>query len=387
MSTKEIVTVDSLKIGLFKEQQKNLIHFLGDEEKSNKFLGAVVYCFQNSKLHECSKESIVSSFMKCAEYNLFPSSVSGEAYILPYKNRKTGSTEAQFQLGYKWIITLLARGGVRLYTDIIRENDEIEITSGFEQNIIHKYPAKSPRWKAVWVYAIAITSDGQKFIKYMYRDDVLAFKKFSQSATAKEEWQRDKSPWNEENDPELNMWRKTAIKQIAKNLPITEQIDRAINDDNSSAENNIEEYHERKMMEYATRPSEGKIADLLWVNKNETQSQPKAEIIEPEVVEIRPWVTKLVTMEDVENAASEYVAKKEDNIHTMATNYQIEVITWFVKQITGNKPYNEQNNFLKNLIKEKFGKNLEIFGIEEMIGALTINEASEIITILKSQIN
>ncbi len=75
--------------------------------------------------------------MKCAEYDIFPSSVSGEAYILPY------GTQAQFQLGYKGIIKLLKRAGISIYTDIVKENDEFELSSGFEQNIVHKYPRNS----------------------------------------------------------------------------------------------------------------------------------------------------------------------------------------------------------------------------------------------------
>ena len=79
--------------------------------------------------------------MKCAEYNLFPSTVSGEVYILPYYNK--GKMEAQFQLGYKGIIALLDRAGIKVYTDVVKEKDTCEITSGMDQNIYHKYPLTS----------------------------------------------------------------------------------------------------------------------------------------------------------------------------------------------------------------------------------------------------
>lgn len=77
------------------------------------------------------------------------------------------------------------------------------------------------------------------------------------------------------------MWRKTAIKQIAKNLPLTETVNKAIADDNTDGD--INAYNERMAIEHATRPSEGKIADLLGtavstpapVQKSET-----AEVIE-----------------------------------------------------------------------------------------------------------
>jgi len=66
--------------------------------------------------------------MKMAELGLFPSTVSGEAYILPYYNGTTKRLEAQFQLGYKGIITLLYRAGITsVYSDIARENDKFEV--------------------------------------------------------------------------------------------------------------------------------------------------------------------------------------------------------------------------------------------------------------------
>lgn len=66
---------------------------MGDEDKARKFLSAVVTCFQNVKgLDTCTPASLMSAFMKMAELDMFPSNVSGQAYILPYAG------QAQFQL-------------------------------------------------------------------------------------------------------------------------------------------------------------------------------------------------------------------------------------------------------------------------------------------------
>ena len=94
MTTKDITTsVESLKMDLFQSQYKTLISYMGDEQRAIKFLGAVAYCFQNVKgLSDCNRESIITSFLKCAELDLFPSNVTGQAYVLPYKGM------AQFQL-------------------------------------------------------------------------------------------------------------------------------------------------------------------------------------------------------------------------------------------------------------------------------------------------
>ncbi len=278
-----ITTVDSLKGELAKQHLKTLNNFFAnDEKKTLKFLSAVAYCAQSTpKLLECSQESIIQAFMKCAEYNLFPSSVSGEVYILPYNNK--GKMEAQFQLGYKGIISLLARAWVSIYTDIVKKNNTCKITSGMSQNIFHEYPL-TERGEAIWVYAIA-TVDGEKTMKYMSRDEVLEFKKFSKGNTS------EYSPWNQKNDPELNMWKKTLIKQIAKNLSLTEEAYKAIAIDNEEA--SIEDYHQNKLLEQAKRPTETTASDLLLGVTKEIKEVPQetpAEIIDPNIQDV--WTTQ-----------------------------------------------------------------------------------------------
>ena len=162
--------------------------------------------------------------------------------------------EAQFQLGYKGIVALLARSGIKIYTDIVKENDVCEITSGMDQNIIHQYPLTS-RGKAIGVYAISVNAEGSKSMKYMSSVEVLEFKKFSKSKDSTF------SPWNQSNDPELNMWRKTVIKQIAKNLPLTEEVYKAIAVDNE--ESSIEDFQKNTLLDRSKRPSESSIENLL----------------------------------------------------------------------------------------------------------------------------
>lgn len=95
----------------------------------------------------------------------------------------------------------------------------------------------------------------------MSAEEVLAFRKFSKSANAKEEWARAKSPWNEANDVELNMWRKTVIKQISKNFSLSEEVYSAIVEDQK--ESSIEDYQKNTYLEQSKRPSEMSVESLL----------------------------------------------------------------------------------------------------------------------------
>ena len=94
--------VNDLKGTLFRNQFKQLQNYLNDDEKgtkSLKFLAAVAWCYESiPKLSECTKESVLNSFMKMAELDLYPSNTSGQAYILPYYSSKNRLYEAQFQL-------------------------------------------------------------------------------------------------------------------------------------------------------------------------------------------------------------------------------------------------------------------------------------------------
>jgi hypothetical protein len=93
----------------------------------------------------------------------------------------------------------------------------------------------------------------------MAKDEVLAFKEFSKSKAS------EYSPWNPKNDPELNMWRKTAIKQVAKLMPKSEEIFKAIENDNEEAP--VEEIAKSRLLEQATRESEADVSKLLGVGK------------------------------------------------------------------------------------------------------------------------
>ena len=250
------LTADSFKAELYAQQQKQLSAlFNGDNEKVLKFFSACTYCFNAvPKLAECDRDSVIQAFTKIAEYNLCPSTVSGEAYVLPYKGK------AQFQLGYKGIITLLYRAGVSsIYSDIVRSKDYVKVRGGTDNGIEHEY-ALGDRGDAIGVYVVA-TLNGEKIWKYMAKEEVLAFKKFSQSASF------DSSPWHPKNDPELNMWRKTCIKQLAKNLPQNETIVRATEDDN--VDGDIKEYQKQQLLERGKEDTGFRIDTLLPSGKKE----------------------------------------------------------------------------------------------------------------------
>lgn len=264
MST-ELKPLDQFRAQLaHKDLATQLLNYLGqDEARLRKMQSAVIASVQAvPDLLKCDRGSMMQAIIACAEFNLYPSSVSGDAFILPYKGK------AKFQLGYKGKIKLLYRAGTQaIDTQIVYENDLFEYEAGLNPRLEH-VPVKfgADRGKPVGVYAIAVVN-GQKLFKVMGREQVMEFKKLSQAADSKY------SPWNS-NDPELWMWRKTALGQLEKTLPKDEVLEKAIALDNEMSV--VAEIPNRRTIDAAALKENAPTMGALAAKANE-KDEPKKE--------------------------------------------------------------------------------------------------------------
>jgi recombination protein RecT len=215
------------KIGFIEKFQSQpdikaaLISYLGDENKLIKFVSSMRMCFaMNPKLKNCTPDSLRNVFLNCAEWGLYPSHVTGECYVIPYKD------EATFQLGYQGMITLAYRAGVKhIDAQVVYENDVFEYEYGLNQSLKH-VPDKfsADRGKSIGAYAVATLDSGIQKFEIMSEADIFKHRAKSQSWRSSQKY----SPWNPENDPQLIMWRKTCLKQLFKMLPKTPVMQQAI---------------------------------------------------------------------------------------------------------------------------------------------------------------
>lgn len=219
-----------LKVALAGDYRKAIENYLGSPEKALEFLSNVVESVRRTpKLLECPPATVVSSFMVMASLKLMPSSVSGEAFVIPYKNK--GVVEAQFQLGYQGLVTLLYRAGNReVIAELVREHDKFSISRGKVHHEVDPRKSKKDRGEWIGAYAIIVTATGGTVETYMTKEDILAHaQQFSKS------YGGEYSPWNPENDPEGWMPRKTVLKQNCKLAPKNETLNRAIAEDNKDS--------------------------------------------------------------------------------------------------------------------------------------------------------
>lgn len=220
---KPVSPLDLVKFNLNGKYLQQAINFFnGDKRAAMRFMtGYVDYIRRVPKLLECSTLSLINSAMMIASFRFTPSSVAGEAYIIPY------AKEATFQVGYQGYVTLFYRAGVRaIQGEIVREKDEFTLENGVPSHKVDPRQSKEQRGKAIGAYVKVVLPSGDPIYKYMNGTDIISHaKKFSKSFTKPD------SAWNESNDPELNMWKKTVLLQMKAMLPKNSELVRAMEED------------------------------------------------------------------------------------------------------------------------------------------------------------
>ena len=174
-------------------------------------------------LMECTMPSFYGAVMQCAQLGLKPN-VNGEAYLIPFKNNKKGGVyECQFIVGYKGLMLLARRSGevANIDAQTVYENDEFDLSYGFEPTLVHKPYLKGERGKPIGFYAALILKDGGKTAYYMTVEDAKAYgKRYSKTYSA--------GPWQTDFEA---MAKKSCLRQVLKYAPMSTDVDRAVDTD------------------------------------------------------------------------------------------------------------------------------------------------------------
>lgn len=105
--------------------RQNIAGVVG-EKNTQSFIASIVSAVQaNKSLAECTNSSIFSAALLGESLKLSPSPQLGQFYIVPFKDRKTGISEAQFQLGAKGYKQLAVRSGQykKIVTSVIKQGE------------------------------------------------------------------------------------------------------------------------------------------------------------------------------------------------------------------------------------------------------------------------
>lgn len=130
-----------------------------------------------------------------------------------------------------------------LYAHEVRENDKFEVKYGLNQDIIHEPVITGERGEVIGYYSVYhLTSGGYSFI-FMTKEEVLNHAR-SKSKTFKN------GPWQTDFNA---MAKKTVIKQLLKYAPLSIEIQKAVNSD-ETVKSKIDE--DMSLIEDETEPIE-----------------------------------------------------------------------------------------------------------------------------------
>lgn len=208
--------------------------------KVDKFIRVTLAALQSSpKVFECSQESILLSLMRAASYGLEPDGgVLGHGYLVPFWNSKARRMDCQFIPGYRGLVKLARNSGevADVWAEVVYEADRFEYELGLEQTMKHKRNDEAVDVGPLkYAYAVARFRDGNVRFVVMNRREIEDIK----SKTASRDREGNAfGPWV---DHEPEMWKKTAVRRLAKMLPLSPDVAMAM-DSEDREDNTLESF-------------------------------------------------------------------------------------------------------------------------------------------------
>lgn len=192
-------------------------------------------------LAKCDVPSLVAAIGQCAQMGLEPNTVLGHAYLVPFNTkRKVGGVDTwvnsvQVIIGYRGLIDLARRSGqiVSISAHEVCERDTFAFEYGLFEKLKH-IPAMKDRGEIIGFYAVAKLVGGGHSFEFMSREQVEEIREASQGYQQAVKFKKEQShPWRKHF---AEMGRKTAIRRLAKYLPLSIEMADALAIDGKVAE-------------------------------------------------------------------------------------------------------------------------------------------------------
>jgi len=258
---------------MIESAQMELGKALPDSMSAERFTRIAMTCGRlNPELFDCTPESFMGALFTSAQLGIEP--IAGHAYLIPFSNsKKVGGNwvkkkEVQFILGYKGIAALFYRHAkaMSLNWGVVRENDFFDFEQGSSAFLRHK-PILKDRGEVMGYWVMAKLSGDAEIFHYMGVDECMSHgKKHSKTFNKRDGQFYASSPWATSPDA---MCLKTVLVQLSKLLPISIDLQRAIDADETSRQ------PRKKIENMLDVPSE-----TNWLEEPEDVSPPSALIDE-----------------------------------------------------------------------------------------------------------
>lgn len=272
------------------------------------------------QLLECDPITLVGAVIQSAQLGLEPDGVLGHAYLVPFRNNKKGRMEAQFIPGYKGLIDLARRSGqvVSIGAHVVYSNEKFTLKFGFEETLEHEPMPPSQRGEKKGVYAVARLKDGSVHFEWLWAEEVEDVKKSSKASNF--------GPWKTHED---EMWRKTAIRRLAKYLPLSVEFAKAAAvDELADAGISTQEYFDDSI-EVSASPARSIDDAFSEIAEENPETEEKPEITQQKSEEVAEKSTE---------------SNQVSSVNEQIDAYQINpgpMTAYVVRALGGNKPRNQ----------------------------------------------
>lgn len=167
-------------------------------------------------LQQCTPLSLLQCVITAAELGLEPGGALGHAYLVPFKNTAT------LIIGYRGFIQLMrnTRQLSSIRAVVVHEKDVFKLREGIEQSIKHEPYLDGEPGPLKYVYCVAKLKDGSIQIEVMTRAQIDSIRARSRSSS--------NGPWTTDYE---EMAKKTVVRRIAKYLPLSAEMEKAIEHD------------------------------------------------------------------------------------------------------------------------------------------------------------
>lgn len=178
---------------------------------------ALTALMRTPELAECTRESLFKCLLDLSRLGLEPDGRC--AHLIPYKNNKQGTREAQLIIDYKGMIELSKRSGeVKSWrAELVCEKDFFAWENGI---INHKIDWLAPRGKVLAVYSHVCSSSGIDDYEVMTLEEIEAIKKRSKTSNF--------GPWVTDYN---EMAKKTVMRRHSKRLTLSPEFTDALHVD------------------------------------------------------------------------------------------------------------------------------------------------------------
>lgn len=172
---------------------------------------------KNPELMHCDPLSFAGAVIQCSQLGLEPGSGLGQAYLVPFNNRRKGIKEVNFITGYRGLIELARRSGQveSIVGRSVREKDKFSYAYGDDERIEHvPFPGSNKeRGPIIAFYALARLKGGGPPLREVM--DVAEVEEI------REQYSHGNPVWRDHFEA---MGRKTVIRRLAKFLPMSPEL-------------------------------------------------------------------------------------------------------------------------------------------------------------------